>query len=137
MEGSPIPLPLHPLLILRPHGLFAWQRRAPGIDGCHRDGLELEERERGGVVGHADEGERRVGDVEDVFVEVVHLGAVGDEHGRGRGGGGKGVVMERAQKRVGAVVAGAEDDAVNVAQGNSVFESYGAGNGLRLSKIAR
>ena len=35
------------------------------------------------------------------------------------------------------MVAGAEDDAVDVAQRGSVFEGYGAGNGFQLSKAAR
>lgn len=87
-----------------------------GEDGGDDDGLEVEERERRRVVGNADEGQRRVWDVEDVLVQVVHLRAVRHQDGVAGFGGGGLVLVVVGQEGEGYVVPGAEDDGVDVAE---------------------
>ena len=94
MEAPPVPLFPHPLLILASHSVLAWQLRTSGISSRDGDGLELEERKRRAVVWDAHEGERWVRDVEDVFVEIMRLRAIGDEDVRVCGGNGGRVVVE-------------------------------------------
>ncbi len=82
MKGPPVALPLQPVTIFAPHvrhGGKLGAAAAARIRGGDGHGLELEEGECGAIVRDADEGEGRVWDVEDVFVEIVHLGAVRDE----------------------------------------------------------
>ena len=90
-------------------------------------GLELEEREGGAVIRYTDKRECRVGDVEDVLVEVVELGAIGDEDGgRCRGfADGHAVVVQVGEEGHGAVVACADDYLVDGGQEGAVFQVDG------------
>ncbi|KAL1987549.1 hypothetical protein VTN96DRAFT_3476 [Rasamsonia emersonii] len=87
-----------------------------GENGGDDDGLEFEERERRGVVGHADECQSGVWDVEDVLVQVVHLRAVRHQDCVAGVGGRCLVVVVVGQEGQGDVVSGAEDDGVDVAE---------------------
>ena len=134
MEAPAVALAAYAALVLASHGLLGGQRSAAGVRGRDGDGLELEEREGGAVVRDADEGERRVGDVEDVFVEVVRLRTVRDEDVRTGGRDGRGVVVQGGEEGVGAVVAGAEEDAVDVTEQSPVLELDSTWDGLLFLK---
>lgn len=85
----------------------------PGEYSSGGDGLELEERESGDVVGGPYKSERGIGDVEDVFVQVVDHGAIGHEGlgvcSFGRGG----ISVQGEEEGVRDVVAGGDDDFID------------------------
>ena len=79
MKGLACPLSLQFLAVLHPHVNLAWK----GCVACQNRGccysLEFEERECRCEVRHSNEEQRGIWDVEDVFVEVVHLCTIGNE----------------------------------------------------------
>ena len=123
MEPNPEPFLPHTQPILTSHVLDRRQAGFARKDGRDRDGLVFEQGERGGEKGHADEGEGRIGDVEDVPVQIVDLGAVGDEDGAGGFGSRGAVAVVLPQEGERHVVSGAEDDAVDVDEDPAVLET--------------
>ena len=114
MKPLSAPLSFQSCSIFRLHLFLSRQLRFPTQHRRERHCLELEERESGREIRYADESEGWVGDVEDIFVEVVALCAVGYKNGvRGLAGRGS-VGMEMGEKGKGDVVACAEDYAVDV-----------------------
>ena len=71
MERSPSPFLPHTLLILRSHRLNRRQERLTRQDGRDCDSLELEEREVGYEERDTDKDEGRIGNVEDIFLQIM------------------------------------------------------------------
>lgn len=111
-----------PLPILISHIVLGRQGCLAGKDGGDRDGLEFEEGEGGGEEGDADEDEGWVGDVEDVFVQVVDLRSVGDEDRAVCFVDGSGVAVILLQEGERHVVSGAEYYTVEIGEFSAVFE---------------
>lgn len=132
VERPPKTLSLNPCLILRPHLVLPRQRRSPAKHCRHSQRLKLEKCECGCVERYADESECRVGDVEDVAVQIVHLGAVRDEDSFIRQRGGHGVVMVAAKEGERELVACADDDGVDVAEFVARAQSNNAWNWLAI-----
>ena len=118
------PFPPHPLQVFLSHFLFGREESFAGQDGSDRNSLEFEQGECSGKVRDADEDESWVGDVKDVFVEVVDLGAVGDEDGIVCFMDGGVVAVIVFQKWKGDVVSSTNDDAVNLSNFLTIFEIY-------------
>lgn len=75
------------------------------------------------MVRHADEGERRIRDVPDIFVQIVHLLTISHQNSVicGLRREVVGVILSHVWK--GHVVAGADDNMVNVADRPAVSKS--------------
>lgn len=79
MKRLAMPFDPQSMMILGPHGLFAGKPRLSGEHLRHRHGLKFEQGECSGKEGYSDESERRVTDVENVFVQVVELRAISNK----------------------------------------------------------
>lgn len=80
MKRSPQSFALQPLLVLCPHLVLRGQPSAAREHCRNGNGLELKETERCCVEGNSYKCKCWVRDVEEVLVEIVHLGSVRDKH---------------------------------------------------------
>lgn len=97
-----------------PHCASRREIRATCVYGSDSYGLELKERQCCSIIRDSNKRERRLGYVEDVFVQVMHLRSVGNEHIIIRILGGHRVAMQLAEERIGTVISCAHQDLVDI-----------------------